>query len=218
VGEGVSGALLADDLQLVLGGRVAERGFHEEAVELRLGERKRALVLDRVLGREQEERLGQESRLAVDRHLALGHRLEQGGLRLRHRAVDLVDEQDVREDRARPELEVALLLVVDREACDVGRLQVGRALHAGELEPGDRLRDRARENGLRRARDVFEEDMPLAGERREYELDLVRLAVDDRLDVRAQPLGDLNRPGEPVDVRRATHWVPLYRRFATGHC
>ena len=36
----------------------------------------------------------------------LGHRLEQRRLRLRHRAVDLVDEQDVGEDRAGPELEV----------------------------------------------------------------------------------------------------------------
>ena len=100
-------ALLLDDLQLVVVGRIAERGLEEEAVELRLGQRERPLVLDRVLGREQEERVGQRARLAVDRHLLLRHRLEQRGLRLRHRAVDLVDQDDVREDRARPELEVA---------------------------------------------------------------------------------------------------------------
>ena len=75
-----------------------------------------------------EERVRQPPRDAVDRHLALGHRLEQRRLRLRHRAVDLVDEDDVREDRAGPELELARLLVEDREAGDVGRLQVGRAL------------------------------------------------------------------------------------------
>src|SRR6267142_1142442 len=46
----------------------------------------------------------------------LGHRLEQRRLGLRHRAVDLVDEQDVREYRPGPELEVPGLLVVDREA------------------------------------------------------------------------------------------------------
>ncbi len=39
--------------------------------------------------------------LAVDRHLPLLHRLEERGLRLRRRAVDLVGEQEVREDRAR---------------------------------------------------------------------------------------------------------------------
>ena len=80
---------------------IAERRLHEEAVELRLGQRERALVLDRVLGRDDEERVVEPARLAVDRHLLLGHRLEQRGLRLRHRAVDLVDEHDVREDRAR---------------------------------------------------------------------------------------------------------------------
>ena len=109
-------ALVVDDPQLVLGARVAERGAQEEAVELRLGQRERALVLDRVLGREQQERVGQPARRAVDRHLLLGHRLEQRRLRLRHRAVDLVDEHDVGEDRAGPELELARALVVDGEA------------------------------------------------------------------------------------------------------
>jgi hypothetical protein len=52
-------ALLVDDLQLLVGRRVAERGLEEEAVELRLRQRERALVLDRVLGREQQERIGQ---------------------------------------------------------------------------------------------------------------------------------------------------------------
>ena len=42
--------------QLVVLARVAERGPQEEAVELRLGQRERALLLDRVLGREHEER------------------------------------------------------------------------------------------------------------------------------------------------------------------
>ena len=73
---------------------------------------------------------GSGVRDAVDRDLPLGHRLEQRRLRLRRRPVDLVDEQDVGEDRAGAELEVARLLVVDREPGDVGRLQVGRALDA----------------------------------------------------------------------------------------
>ena len=38
--------------------------------------------------------------LAVDGHLALLHRLEEGGLGTRRGAVDLVREQDVREDGA----------------------------------------------------------------------------------------------------------------------
>ena len=80
----------------------------------------------------------QLARRAVDGDLPLGHCLEQRGLRLRHRAVDLVDEHDVREDRPWPELEVALALVVDGEPGDVGRLQVGRALDARRRRALDR--------------------------------------------------------------------------------
>ena len=136
-------ALLAHDPELLVLVGVAERGLQEEAVELRLGQRERAFVLDRVLGREQEEGRRELARDAVDRHLPLGHRLEQRRLRLRHRAVDLVDEHDVREDRPGPELEVARLLVVDREPGDVGRLQVGRALDAGRPRPRRSARSRA---------------------------------------------------------------------------
>ena len=112
----MAAALVADDEQLLLGGRVAEPRLQEETVELRLGKREDTLELDRVLGREHEERRRQRVRRPVDGDLPLGHRLEQRRLRLRHRAVDLVDEHDVREHRAGAELEVAGLLVVDRRA------------------------------------------------------------------------------------------------------
>ena len=45
---------------------------------------------------------------AADGDLALLHRFEQGGLRLGRRAVDLVGQDDVGEDRAVQELEHAL--------------------------------------------------------------------------------------------------------------
>src|SRR4051812_23977342 len=96
--------LLDEDLHLVVDARIAERGLEQEAVELRLGQRKRSLVLDRVLRREEQERVVELARVPVDGDLLLGHRLEQRGLRLRHRAIDLVDEYDIREDRPRAEL------------------------------------------------------------------------------------------------------------------
>ena len=49
----------------------------------------------------------------VDGDVALLHALEQARLRLRARAVDLVDDHDVGEDRPGAELEAALALVVD---------------------------------------------------------------------------------------------------------
>ena len=75
--------LLREHPRLLAVGRVAEREPRREAVELRLGERIRPLVLDRVLRGDDEERLLELVRLTVDRHLRLLHRLEQCGLRLR---------------------------------------------------------------------------------------------------------------------------------------
>ena len=124
------GRLLGEHPRLLRERRIADRDAHREAVELRLGERVRALVLDRVLRRHDHEREAELVRDAVDRDLALLHALEQRRLGLRRRAVDLVDEEDVREDRPGPELELVRALVEDVDAGDVGRKQVRR-----ELEP-----------------------------------------------------------------------------------
>ena len=165
---------------LFRGGRVAERQPDHEAVDLRLGQRIRALVLDRVLRREHEERPRELVRGRLDRDLALLHALEQAGLGLRRGAVDLVHQHDVGEDRAGPELEARLALVVDLRADDVRGQQVGGALHARELAV-DRARERARQGGLADARVVLDEDVPLAQHRHgqvleDFVADLDRLA------------------------------------------
>src|SRR5215207_935718 len=121
--------LVADDLELVVTARVTKCGANEEAVELCLRQR--------------------------EGDLALGHRLEQRRLSLRHRAVDLVDEHHVGEDRSGAELEVACLLAPDREPGDVGGLQIGRALDARRLGTFDRLGDRPRQHGLGRPGNVL---------------------------------------------------------------
>ena len=56
---------------------VADHQLHQEAVELGLRKRVGPLVLDRVLGRQHPERLGQRNRLVANRDLALLHRLEE---------------------------------------------------------------------------------------------------------------------------------------------
>ena len=81
--------------------------LEHEAVELGLGQRIGALVLDRVLGGEDHERLLQRIGRAADRDLMLLHRLEQRGLHLGGRAVDLVRQDDLGEER--PLLDVELL-------------------------------------------------------------------------------------------------------------
>ena len=96
---------LVQEVALRGGIRVADLDGHQEPVELRLGQRIRADLFDRILRRDDEERLRQLARLPVLRDLALLHRLEQRALRLRRGAVDLVGEHDRREDRARMEAE-----------------------------------------------------------------------------------------------------------------
>src|SRR5262249_39675882 len=97
----------AEDPPLVLLVRIAELELEQEAVELGLGQRVRALVLDRVLRGEDEERRRQLPRRPFDRHLPLLHLLEEPGLRRRRRPVHLVREQHAREDWAWPERELA---------------------------------------------------------------------------------------------------------------
>ena len=113
--------------------RVVDQDLQHEAIELRFGQRVRAFLLDRVLRRQHEERLGQRVGLVADRDLALLHRLEQRALHLGRRAVDLVGEDEVGEDRALRGRNSPRARVVDARADDVGGQQVGRELDALEV-------------------------------------------------------------------------------------
>jgi len=66
----------AQDGVLVIRIGVAEIQQEEEPVQLRLGQRKSALELHRVLRRDDEKRIGQRVRRLVDGHLPFLHRLE----------------------------------------------------------------------------------------------------------------------------------------------
>jgi hypothetical protein len=151
-----------------------------------LGQRVRAFVLDRVLRRHHEERTRQLVGDAVDGDLVLLHAFEQRGLRLRRRAVDLVDEQEVREDRPGAELELVFLLVEDVHARDVRRQQV-----RGELEPRERAVDRAGERlGQHRLPDpgeVLDDQVPLGDDAEDDEAQRLRGGADDEGDVLDDP-------------------------------
>ena len=107
-----------------------------------------------------EERALEDVGLSVDRHLRLLHRFEERRLGLRRRAVDLVHEDDVREDRPVPEPERAALPIEDVDAGDVRREQIGRELHAMEAQL-ERARERLGEDGLADAGHVLDEHVPL---------------------------------------------------------
>ena len=149
---------------------IAQRDAHEEAVELRLGERVRAEVLHGILRREDEERLGERPRDAVGGDRALVHRLQERRLRLRSRPVDLVGEEHRREHRARVELELLRPHVEDREAEDVGRQRVRRELDPVDAD-AERLPERGRERRLSDARHVLDEEVPAREEAHDRVLD-----------------------------------------------
>ena len=71
--------------------------------------------------------------------------------------------------------------------------------------------DRAREHGLGRAGDVLEEHMAAARERGEDELDLLALAVDDRLDVVREALRECRRAPELALLGRHRGFHALHR-------
>jgi hypothetical protein len=167
-----------DRVQLLVAGQ-RDAQLEEEAVELRLGQRVRPLHLDGVLRGQHEERRGQRVRLLADGDRALLHGLEQRRLRLGRRAVDLVGEHEVREDRPALELEApgARRSGLDDHvrADDVGGHEVGRELDAREGEV-ERLGQRLHEQRLAEAGHALEQDVAAGQQRRHHALDDLRLA------------------------------------------
>lgn len=204
--------------QLGVGGGVADGDAGHEAVPLRLREGVGALHLDRVLGGDHHERARQRVTVAVHGDLALLHRLQQRRLGLGGGAVDLVADDDLREDRPGLELELGLLLVVDAHAGDVRGQQV-----RGELDAADRAVHRSRQClGQHRLADpghVLDEEVALGqqdGQREPYDL---RLALDHPLDRPAHPFrcgGQICEARSPVIGRHPALLGPLSGRCATA--
>ena len=142
---------------------VADPDLEHEAVALRLGQRIGALLLDRILGREDQERLLELQALVAERDLLLLHRLEQRGLHLRGGAVDLVREHEVREQRAALRREGSIARVVDHRPGQVRREQVRGELDAAELER-EGVREAPHRERLREPGDALEQDVPAGQE------------------------------------------------------
>ena len=85
-----------------------------------------------------------------------------------------------------PELEALLALVVDVGADDVGREQVGGALHARELAV-ERARERAGQRGLADAGIVLDEDVALGQQRHDHVLEHVVAHLHGAADVVLDP-------------------------------
>jgi hypothetical protein len=204
------------DGQLLERGRVVDRDLQQEPVPLRFGQRVDAVGLDRVLRREDEERLGQLVAGAADADLVLGHRLQQGGLHLGGCAVDLVREYEVGEDRAELGVEALGGRPPDPGADDVAGYQVG-----GELQPGepaaDHLRQRPHRERLRHPGHAFQQTVPTSQQPDQHPLDQVVLPDDDPLHLEQRVLEDSADTGG-----RCRHGGPrgvgLGHAFPAGFC
>lgn len=126
-------------------------------------------------------------RLVIDRHQALLHGLEQGGLGLGRGAVDFIREQEAGEDGAFDEDEGVVFEVEDAGARDVRRHEVRGELDAGELAP-QYAGQGAHQEGLAHARHPFHQHMVTGEDGDQGVINDVLLANDD--------FGDLARASE----------------------
>ena len=131
---------------------------HGETIELALDEREGAALRMRVLRGDDQVGSGSGQDCAVHADLPLLHRLEQRRLRARWRPVQLVDQHDVREDRAGPEIPAPGVGHEDRHPCDVGREEVGVTLDPRELG-AERGGERAGQHRLAHPGHVLNEQM-----------------------------------------------------------
>jgi hypothetical protein len=141
-----------------VGGKIAEAGLKEKAIQLRFGQRKGAFILDRVLCCQDQEGARQHARHTIDRDLALAHTFQERCLGTRGGAVDLVGEENVGKGGTRDKLKLSCLLVIDADTCDVAGQEVGRALQAAEVCI-ETQRQRTSQHRLADARHIFEQDM-----------------------------------------------------------
>ena len=88
------------------------------------------MVLDGILGRDHDERLGKRMRRVIHTGLRFVHRFQQRRLCLRGTAIDLVRENYVSEERTRLELELRARRVENRDSDDVRGQQITRELDA----------------------------------------------------------------------------------------
>ena len=213
-----------EDPTLFLGRRILDDHVEHEAIELRLRQRIGAFLLDRILRGQHEQRTVEVVANAADGDLVFLHRLEQRGLRLGRRPVDLVGQQNVREDRPADEADDPLarrsILLDHLGAQDVGRHQVGRELNAVELQM-DGFRQLLDDQRLREARHAAQQAVP-AGEKGDQDFAQDAALADNRLPELAlepQPPSRRRRRSRPgasgverpaTCMVRSAIWIAVY--------
>ena len=171
-----------DDLELFFLFGVVNENIEHEPVELGFRQRIGSFLLDRILRRQHEERVGQPVPFTADGDLPFLHRFEKGSLRLGRGPVDLVGEHDIGENRAPEELELAdarrLVFLDDFGPGDVGGHQVGSELDS-VVRQIQRIGERVDHQSLGEARHADQEAVSAREDRDQQLLDNRLLADDD---------------------------------------
>ena len=144
--QGMLQALAVHNGHFLEFGGITKPYLEQEAVELRLWERIRAVEFDGVLGSHHEEGARNGPGFAVHGDLELLHAFQQARLRLGGAAVYLVGEDDVVKHRAGTKDEVPGLLVEDVDSGNIRGEDVRGELDAAKRaadRPGKRLRQRS---------------------------------------------------------------------------
>lgn len=161
---------------------IAEFDFQQEAIELRLGQRKGSDLVRRVLGGNDEKWLGQRAGFAFGRDLTFFHGFEQGALGLRRGAIDFVGEYHLGEDRAGVEVKGTGAAIEDRDADDVRGQHVAGELDALEFQ-AQYARQNVGQGSLANPRQVFDEKVATCQQAGDRQPDRPILAEDDAVDV-----------------------------------
>ncbi len=187
---------------------IADRQAHQESIQLAFRQRVRSVMLQRILGGDDEKGARERVGLAVDADRSIAHGLEQRRLRPRIGPIDLVGEYELCKEGTGMKDESRVRTRRGRfgnlEPREVSREQVVGELNPFELGT-EGAREGASERGLPDAGDVLEQDMPSRDQALDGAMDDRGLAVDDPFDLFA-PIRD---PGRVVVRARS----PLIASF-----
>ena len=167
---------------------ITQTKLHQESIELSFGKGKSALVVNRVLSGDDQERRRQLVGRTVNRDAAFSHRFEQRRLSSRRGAVDFIRQHNLSENRAGAKLKFAGLLIEYRRPGYVGRQQIGRTLNSLELA-SNASRQRASEHRLCDTGNILQKKMAFAEPRDHGEDKLLPLADDRLFDIGDNGLG-----------------------------
>ena len=179
-------------------GGIAHRNAHEEAIQLRLGQRIGTRRFHRVLGGEHHEGRRRRIGLPVDGHLVFLHDFEQGGLGFGACPVDFVRQHDLVHNAAEVQLLLAGFHIEHGKAGNIRRKHVRGKLNTlkGTAERGSQ---RSGQRCLAEPGHVFDQHVAGANERDEQMVDDRILAHDNLFDIVA----------DVVQCLQMIHDIPL---------